>query len=72
MTNLQSNPAWSALTGKERGKLLLKLADKITEARDELNELEALATGKPIFASQLETTWGTDYLGTIAVRTLAL
>jgi len=41
-------PAWSALGAAERGRLLLKLADKIEECGEELARLESLDTGHPI------------------------
>ncbi|HLU00447.1 MAG TPA: aldehyde dehydrogenase family protein [Burkholderiaceae bacterium] len=41
-------PKWSALPAAERGKLLLKLADRIEAEADELAYLEALDTGHPI------------------------
>ncbi|MNF34543.1 Aldehyde dehydrogenase PuuC [compost metagenome] len=41
-------PAWSALAAAERGRLLLKLADKIEEHGEELAQLESLDTGHPI------------------------
>lgn len=41
-------PQWSALAAAERGRLLLKLADRIEAEADELARLEALDTGHPI------------------------
>lgn len=41
-------PAWSKTPAAERGRLLLKLADRIEECADELAYLEALDTGHPI------------------------
>jgi acyl-CoA reductase-like NAD-dependent aldehyde dehydrogenase len=41
-------PRWSALAAADRGRLLLKLADKIEEQADELARIEALDTGHPI------------------------
>ena len=41
-------PKWSALAAAERGRLLLKLADKIEENADELAWLETIDTGHPI------------------------
>jgi aldehyde dehydrogenase (NAD+) len=40
--------AWSKLSGRDRGKLLYKLADLIEEHQDELAALEVLNNGKPI------------------------
>jgi betaine-aldehyde dehydrogenase len=41
-------PAWSATAAAARGRLLLRLADRIEEAADELATLESLDTGHPI------------------------
>ena len=41
-------PAWRALAAHERGRLLLKLADRIEEEAAELARLEAIDTGHPI------------------------
>ncbi len=42
--------AWSAMRASERGALLLKLADAIRHAQDELIELESVDSGKPVAA----------------------
>lgn len=41
-------PAWSGLAAAERGRLLLKLADKIEEHAEELAQLESRDTGHPL------------------------
>lgn len=41
-------PAWTRRPAAERGRLLLKLADRIEEAAEELATLESLDTGHPI------------------------
>lgn len=41
-------PGWSAMPAAERGKLLLKLADRIEAEADALARLEAIDTGHPI------------------------
>jgi aldehyde dehydrogenase (NAD+) len=41
-------PSWSALSPIARGAYLKKLAPLITEAKDELAELEALSMGRPV------------------------
>ncbi len=41
-------PAWSGMAAAERGRLLLKLADRIEANADELARLEATDTGHPI------------------------
>lgn len=43
-----AQPAWARLSASERGRLLLKLADKIEENADELARLESLDTGHPL------------------------
>ena len=41
-------PKWSRIAAAERGRLLLKLADKIEERAEELARLETLDTGHPL------------------------
>ncbi len=41
-------PAWSRLSGGERGRILLRVADLIEENLEELARLEALDTGHPL------------------------
>ena len=41
-------PRWRAMAAADRGRLLLKLADKIEERTEELARLEALDTGHPL------------------------
>ena len=41
-------PIWSGMPAAERGKLLLKLADRIEAEADALAQLEAINTGHPI------------------------
>ena len=41
-------PKWSRLAAAERGRLLLKLADRIEDKADELARVETLDTGHPI------------------------
>ncbi len=41
-------PIWSGMPAAERGKLLLKLADRIEAEADALAQLEAIDTGHPI------------------------
>src|SRR5437879_11254376 len=45
-------PKWSRTAAAERGRLLLKLADKIEERADELARLETLDTGHPLRATR--------------------
>ncbi|HEY2776159.1 MAG TPA: aldehyde dehydrogenase family protein [Candidatus Binatia bacterium] len=40
--------AWPKMTARERGRLLLRIADLILEHKDELARLETLDNGKPI------------------------
>lgn len=46
-------PAWAATPGAERGRLLLKLADRIEACSDELAQLESLDTGHPVRDSRI-------------------
>ncbi len=41
--------AWPKMSARERGRVLLKIADLIMKHRDELARLESLDNGKPIF-----------------------
>ena len=41
-------PAWRAMTGAERGRILVAAAARLRERNDELAHLEVLDTGKPI------------------------
>lgn len=45
-------PAWSSMTAMDRGRLLLKLADRIEEESKELGRLESLDTGHPFRDTQ--------------------
>jgi aldehyde dehydrogenase (NAD+) len=42
--------SWAQMRAADRGRLLIKFAEVIREARDELVELESLDTGKPVSA----------------------
>lgn len=46
--------AWSRLTAAERGRLLLRLSQLITDNADELTELEARDCGKPMRAARAD------------------
>ena len=43
-----AQPAWAALSGTERGRILRRAADLLRARNDELAELETRDTGKPI------------------------
>jgi len=43
-----AQPAWAAMSGMERGRILRRAADIIRERNRELSELETLDTGKPL------------------------
>ena len=44
----RAQPAWAAVSGMERGRVLRRAADIIRARNQELSELETLDTGKPI------------------------
>src|SRR3954463_4957896 len=44
----QAVPGWSSTTPGERARALLRIADAIEEAADELAQLESLNVGKPL------------------------
>ncbi|MFT5528117.1 MAG: aldehyde dehydrogenase (NAD+), partial [Pirellulaceae bacterium] len=41
-------PAWKNMNPSDRGRLIMKLADKLEDHFDEFTELESLDTGHPI------------------------
>ncbi|MCW6508053.1 betaine-aldehyde dehydrogenase [Lichenifustis flavocetrariae] len=43
-----AQPAWAALTGAERGRILRRAADLLRARNQELAEIETIDTGKPI------------------------
>ncbi len=50
---VQAAPGWAATAAAERGRLLLRLADAIEAAGEELAQLEATDTGHPIRDTRL-------------------
>ncbi|MCY4192255.1 MAG: aldehyde dehydrogenase family protein [Rhodospirillaceae bacterium] len=46
-------PAWSSMAAMDRGRLLLRLADRIEEEQAELGRLESLNTGHPFRDTQI-------------------
>ncbi|MEM9436705.1 MAG: betaine-aldehyde dehydrogenase [Pseudomonadota bacterium] len=44
----EAQPAWAAMTGTERGRILRRAADIIRKRNRELSELETYDTGKPL------------------------
>jgi aldehyde dehydrogenase (NAD+) len=46
------NGPWAALSARERGRLVRKLADRLMERADEIARLETLHNGKPISESR--------------------
>ncbi|WP_321374942.1 aldehyde dehydrogenase family protein [Pseudomonas extremaustralis] len=46
-------PGWAGTPGAERGRLLMKLADRIEACSDELARLESLDTGHPLRDSRI-------------------
>jgi acyl-CoA reductase-like NAD-dependent aldehyde dehydrogenase len=53
---------WSSMSARERGNILLRLADLCGEHRDELARLETHSNGKPIFESQIDVRSTIDTL----------
>jgi phenylacetaldehyde dehydrogenase len=45
--------AWGRMTASDRGRLIWKLAGLISDAAEELAQIEALDTGRPIFETRL-------------------
>ncbi|HMF61410.1 MAG TPA: aldehyde dehydrogenase family protein [Vicinamibacterales bacterium] len=46
------NGPWSALSARERGRLVRKLGERLLERADEIATLETIHNGKPIFESR--------------------
>lgn len=65
-----AQPAWAAMTGTERGRILRRAADMIRERNHDLSVLETYDTGKPYQeTSVVDATSGADaleYFGGIA------
>ncbi len=63
-------PAWAALMGVERGRILRRAADIIRERNRDLSEMETLDTGKPIqetlVADATSAADALEYFGGIA------
>lgn len=59
--------AWAALSGKERGSFLKKLADEIKKHADELADLEVASIGKPKMWALMENDWAREYIDTAVV-----
>jgi len=58
-----AQPAWAAMTGTERGRILRRAADIIRKCNRELSELETLDTGKPLQETLVaDATSGADAL----------
>ncbi len=53
--------AWSKLTATERGRLLMKLGEKIAEHAEELAALEARDTGKPMKTARADMVAAARY-----------
>ncbi len=49
---LETGP-WSRMTASDRGRLIWKLASLISDCAEELAQIEALDTGRPIFETRL-------------------
>ena len=66
----RAQPAWAAMTGTERGRILRRAADILRSRNGELARLETLDTGKPIAeTSTVDVLSGADcleYFGGIA------
>jgi aldehyde dehydrogenase (NAD+) len=52
---------WSRLTATERGRLLVRIGERILAHHDELTELEATDTGKPVSQARADVTAAARY-----------
>ncbi len=58
-----AQPAWAAMTGTERGRILRRAADMMRERNRELSEIETMDTGKPLQETLVaDATSGADAL----------
>ena len=55
-------PDWRAMTGKERGKILRRLFELVTENREALGTLLSLEQGKPLREAISEIDYGAAFL----------
>lgn len=55
-------PAWRALTGKDRGDFLRKIADQLAKRKDEVARTITLENGKPLAQSLGEVAMSVDHL----------
>ena len=54
-------PAWAALPGLERGKVLRRIFELMTERRDDLARLVTQENGKPFEEAKREVAFATGY-----------
>ena len=62
---------WKTTTAQERGRILLRLAERLRARKDELAELETLNSGKPIVESEYDiddTATCFEYYGGLATK----
>ena len=62
---------WKTTTAQERGRVLLRLAERIRARKDELAEIETLNSGKPIVESEYDmddTATCFEYYGGLATK----
>jgi len=59
-------PHWAALPALERGRVLLRLRDLMTERRDDMARLITQENGKPFEEAKREVTFATAYFGWFA------
>ncbi|MFW2512349.1 NAD-dependent succinate-semialdehyde dehydrogenase [Demequina sp. SO4-13] len=55
-------PAWAATPARERGEILRRAFDLLTERADDFALLMTLEMGKPLSGSQGEVTYGAEFL----------
>jgi len=55
-------PAWSALTARERGRLLRRWSDLILDAQDDLARLLTAEQGKPLAEARGEIAYGASFI----------
>ncbi|WP_298495063.1 betaine-aldehyde dehydrogenase [uncultured Maritimibacter sp.] len=65
-----AQPAWAAMSGRDRGRILIKAAEIIRDRNRELSEIETMDTGKPLqetlVADAVSAADALEYFGGLA------
>jgi succinate-semialdehyde dehydrogenase / glutarate-semialdehyde dehydrogenase len=67
-----AGPEWSQQAPRERGEILRRAFEAVTERADELALLMTLEMGKPVKESQAEITYGAEFLRWFSEQTVRI